>query len=88
MCAYTYIYTHIYIYSRINKCTYRNIYIHKICILIDIYPYKHTHTHTHIHTHIYIVTRPKIFIPRREFIFRTREDGAAWHLIPRRISSS
>ena len=26
--------------------------------------------------------------PRREFISRTCEDGAAWHLIPRRISSS
>ena len=30
----------------------------------------------------------KIFIPRREFIFHTCEDGAAWHLIPHRISSS
>ena len=27
-----------------------------------------------------------IKIPRREFIFRTCEDGAVWHLIPRRIS--
>ena len=29
-----------------------------------------------------------IKIPRQEFIFRTCEDRAAWHLIPRRISSS
>ena len=34
------------------------------------------------------VTRYKIFIPGREFIFRTCEDGAARPLIPRRISSS
>ena len=27
-----------------------------------------------------------IKIPRREFIFRTCEDGVVWHLIPRRIS--
>ena len=27
-----------------------------------------------------------IKIPRREFIFRACEDGAVWHLIPRRIS--
>ena len=38
--------------------------------------------------YIHIVTWYKIFIPRREFIFRTCEDGAAWHLIPRKISSS
>ena len=30
------------------------------------------------------VTRYKIFIPRREFIFRTCEDGAAWQLILRK----
>ena len=29
-----------------------------------------------------------IKIPRREFIFRTCEDGVAWHLIPCRISPS
>ena len=33
-----------------------------------------------------IVTRYKILFPRREFIFHTCENGAAWHLIPRRIS--
>ena len=62
---------------------------------------KHIYTHTtnrkytciaekqiHIYTYTYIVTRPKIFIPGRVFIFRTCEDGAAWHLIPRKISSS
>ena len=38
--------------------------------------------------YIYSVTRYKIFIPIREFIFRTCEDGAAWLLIPRKISSS
>ena len=27
-----------------------------------------------------------IKIPKRDFIFRTCEDGANWHLIPRRIS--
>ena len=34
------------------------------------------------------VTWHKIFIPRREFIFRTCEVGAVWHLIHRKISSS
>ena len=32
------------------------------------------------------VTAKLFKIPRREFIFRTCEDGAVWHLIPRRIS--
>ena len=30
----------------------------------------------------------KIFISGRKVIFRTCEDGAVWHLIPRRISPS
>ena len=29
-----------------------------------------------------------IKMPRREFIFRTCEDGVAWHLISRRIGPS
>ena len=37
---------------------------------------------------ILCVTVPKIFIPGREFIFRTCEVGAVWYLIPRKISSS
>ena len=38
--------------------------------------------------HFPTVTWHKIFIPRREFIFRTWEVGAVWHLIPRKTSSS
>ena len=34
------------------------------------------------------VTRLEIFIPRREFIFRSWEDGTVGHLIQRKISSS
>ena len=32
------------------------------------------------------VTRKLYFYPRTGFYFRTREDGAGWHLIPYRIS--
>ena len=35
---------------------------------------------------VYIMTAKIIKIPRREFIFCMCEDGAVWHLIPRRIS--
>ena len=35
-----------------------------------------------------VMTQPKILISRREFIFCKCEDGAAWHLITRRISPS
>ena len=37
---------------------------------------------------IYIVTVHKIFIPGREFILRTCDVGAVWHLIPCNLSPS
>ena len=40
-----------------------------------------------LHVCMYECDGKIIKIPRREFIFRTCEDGAVWHLIPRRISS-
>ena len=55
---------------------------------IYIYIYAHT-IHIYAQTlYICIVTWHKIFILRREFIFRTCEVGAVWYLIPRRISPS
>ena len=60
---------------------YLHIYIHTYTFI-----YIHIHTYTYTYIHIYIVRWYKTFIPRREFIFRTCEDGAAVHLIPRRIN--
>ena len=70
MCVYWFIYVLIYI------CIALYIYIYwYIYICIDLYMYWYLcidlYMYWYIYIYIYIVTWYKIFIPRREFIFRT-----------------
>ena len=75
---------HLFSYYHFHIINYHHFHI--ITFILSLSYYTFFHIITFILLINITVTAKIIKIPLREFIFRTCEDGAVWHLIPRRIS--